>query len=58
MLLKVPYETYELDNLWVNYMLQPAVVALAYPLYEQLPQIRANWKIIMLARDHCRVNEC
>ncbi|MDW6016738.1 LrgB family protein [Vibrio plantisponsor] len=49
MLLKVPYETYELDNLWVNYMLQPAVVALAYPLYEQLPQIRANWKIIMLA---------
>lgn len=49
MLLKVPYETYEIDNLWVNYMLQPAVVALAYPLYEQLPQIRANWKIIMLA---------
>jgi len=49
MLLKVPYETYELDNLWVNYMLQPAVVALAYPLYEQLPQIRANWKIILLA---------
>lgn len=49
MLLKVPYETYELDNQWVNYMLQPAVVALAYPLYEQLPQIRANWKIIMLA---------
>jgi predicted murein hydrolase (TIGR00659 family) len=25
------------------------VVALAYPLYEQLPQIRANWRIIMLA---------
>jgi predicted murein hydrolase (TIGR00659 family) len=49
MLLKVPYETYEIDNLWVNYMLQPAVVALAYPLYEQLTQIRANWKIIMLA---------
>ncbi|WP_165312726.1 LrgB family protein [Vibrio ziniensis] len=48
-LLKVPYETYALDNQWVNYLLQPAVVALAYPLYEQLPQIRANWKIIMLA---------
>ncbi len=49
MILKVPYETYAYDNRWVNYLLQPAVVALAYPLYEQLPQIRANWRIIMLA---------
>ncbi len=49
MLLKVPYQTYMADNKWINYLLQPAVVALAYPLYEQLPQIRANWKIIMLA---------
>ncbi len=49
MLLKVPYSTYAEDNEWINYLLQPAVVALAYPLYEQLPQIRANWKVIMLA---------
>ncbi|PMK03347.1 CidB/LrgB family autolysis modulator [Vibrio sp. 10N.261.55.A7] len=47
--LKVPYEQYYQDNAWINYFLQPAVVALAYPLYEQLPQIRANWRIIMLA---------
>ncbi|EGA67537.1 CidB/LrgB family autolysis modulator [Vibrio brasiliensis] len=47
--LKVPFETYYADNQWINYLLQPAVVALAYPLYEQLPQIRANWRIIMLA---------
>lgn len=47
--LKVPFETYYADNKWVSYLLQPAVVALAYPLYEQLPQIRANWRIIMLA---------
>ncbi|MCK6265832.1 CidB/LrgB family autolysis modulator [Vibrio sp. ZSDE26] len=47
--LKVPYEQYYHDNRWINYLLQPAVVALAYPLYEQLPQIRANWRIIMLA---------
>ncbi|MGF1721051.1 CidB/LrgB family autolysis modulator [Vibrio kyushuensis] len=47
--LKVPYEQYYADNRWINYLLQPAVVALAYPLYEQLPQIRANWRIIMLA---------
>ncbi len=48
-MLNVPYETYAADNEWINYLLQPAVVALAYPLYEQLPQIRANWRIIMLA---------
>ena len=47
--LKVPFETYYNDNEWINFLLQPAVVALAYPLYEQLPQVRANWRIIMLA---------
>lgn len=47
--LKVPYEHYYENNKWINYLLQPAVVALAYPLYEQLPQIRANWRIIALA---------
>ncbi|WP_299692382.1 LrgB family protein [uncultured Vibrio sp.] len=49
MFFKVPFETYYDDNTWITYMLQPAVVALAYPLYEQLPQIRANWRIIILA---------
>ena len=47
--LKVPFDTYYQDNQWINYLLQPAVVALAYPLYEQLPQIRSNWRIIMLS---------
>lgn len=47
--LKIPFETYYADNRWISYLLQPAVVALAFPLYEQLPQIRANWRIIMLA---------
>ncbi|MEZ9476805.1 LrgB family protein [Vibrio splendidus] len=46
---RVPFETYYADNTWITYMLQPAVVALAYPLYEQLPQIRANWRIITFA---------
>jgi predicted murein hydrolase (TIGR00659 family) len=46
---RVPFEEYYADNTWITYMLQPAVVALAYPLYEQLPQIRANWRIITLA---------
>ncbi|MBD1566372.1 CidB/LrgB family autolysis modulator [Vibrio sp. S12_S33] len=46
---KVPFETYYADNQWLSLLLQPAVVALAYPLYEQLPQIRSNWRIITLA---------
>ncbi|MDA0147676.1 LrgB family protein [Vibrio sp. LaRot3] len=47
--MKVPFEAYYAENQWLSYLLQPAVVALAYPLYEQLPQIRSNWRIIMLA---------
>lgn len=46
---KIPFETYYADNQWLSLLLQPAVVALAYPLYEQLPQIRLNWRIITLA---------
>jgi predicted murein hydrolase (TIGR00659 family) len=49
MSLNVSFETYYADNEWVSFLLQPAVVALAYPLFEQLPQIRANWRIILFA---------
>lgn len=45
----IPYARYYADNQWLSFLLQPAVVALAYPLYEQLPQIRSNWRIIALA---------
>ncbi|WP_194089189.1 LrgB family protein [Vibrio hibernica] len=55
MALDVPYKIYYAQNDWMTYLLQPAVVALAYPLYEQLPQIRQNWKIILLA---CGVGSC
>lgn len=47
--LNVPFDTYYADNEVFSFLLQPAVVALAYPLYEQLPQIRANWCIITFA---------
>ncbi len=49
MYLKVPYDAYYADNEVFSLLLQPAVVALAYPLYEQLPQIKKNWRIIILA---------
>jgi len=43
----VPFDTYYAQNSWISFLLQPAVVALAFPLYEQLPQIRTNWKLIL-----------
>ncbi|MGF1686873.1 CidB/LrgB family autolysis modulator [Photobacterium japonica] len=47
MWLNVPYETYFEQNKWINALLEPAVVALAFPLYEQLGQIRQKWKVIL-----------
>ncbi len=47
--LNVPFDTYYADNEVFSLLLQPAVVALAFPLYEQLPQIKANWRIIIFA---------
>ncbi|GAB3049143.1 LrgB family protein [Virgibacillus ainsalahensis] len=31
----IPYETYMIGGEWINHLLGPAVVALAYPLYQQ-----------------------
>ncbi|CAH0533163.1 Inner membrane protein YohK [Vibrio stylophorae] len=45
--LGVPYSEYYRYNTYVNALLQPAVVAFAYPLYEQMHQIRARWKLIL-----------
>ncbi|MFA3789894.1 LrgB family protein [Aliiglaciecola sp. SL4] len=49
LLLDVPFETYYAQTKWINYFMQAAVVAFAYPLYEQLPQIRSNMKLILLS---------
>jgi len=43
----IPYDHYFQGSKILNDLLQPAVVALAYPLYEQLHQIRARWKSII-----------
>ncbi|BDH45186.1 CidB/LrgB family autolysis modulator [Salmonella enterica subsp. enterica serovar Choleraesuis] len=47
MSLHVPYAHYFKGSEILNNLLQPAVVALAFPLYEQLHQIRARWKSIL-----------
>ncbi|QTF10234.1 CidB/LrgB family autolysis modulator [Brenneria izadpanahii] len=46
-LTKMPYPRYFQGSEVLNSLLQPAVVALAYPLYEQLHQIRMRWKSII-----------
>lgn len=43
----IPYEHYFQGSKILNDLLQPAVVALAFPLYEQVHQIRARWKSII-----------
>lgn len=47
--LHIPYRQYFSGSQWIHQMLQPAVVALAFPLYKQLPQIIRHWRIILLA---------
>lgn len=44
----IPYERYFQGSQILNDLLQPGVVALAFPLYEQLKQIRSRWKSIIL----------
>lgn len=47
LLTHTPYARYFAGSKLLNDLLQPAVVALAFPLYEQLHQIRARWKSII-----------
>jgi len=39
---RIPYETYAFGAGWINHLLGPAVVALAYPLYKQWDMLRRN----------------
>ncbi|SFN32178.1 TIGR00659 family protein [Izhakiella capsodis] len=43
----IPYTRYFQGSAILNHLLQPSVVALALPLYEQIHEIRARWKSII-----------
>ncbi|MDU8924384.1 CidB/LrgB family autolysis modulator [Pasteurellaceae bacterium LIM206] len=45
---EIPYDTYMEGNAPLNNLLGVSVVALALPLYEQIHQIAARWKAILL----------
>ena len=40
LLFKIPYETYNIGGQWIERFLGPAVVALAYPLYQHRKILR------------------
>lgn len=44
---RVPYSRYFSGSRLLHYLLQPAIVAFALPLYEQFKQIRRYWKAIL-----------
>jgi predicted murein hydrolase (TIGR00659 family) len=48
LLTHTPYLHYFQGSKILNDLVQPAVVALALPLYEQIHQIRARWKSIII----------
>ncbi|WP_088009619.1 LrgB family protein [Indiicoccus explosivorum] len=46
-MLNVPYAVYMLGGKWIDELLGPAVVALAYPLYTQRMLLLRHWKAVL-----------
>ncbi|WP_410511737.1 LrgB family protein [Paenibacillus sp. BR2-3] len=44
---QIPYDTYMIGGQWINQLLGPAVVSLAYPLYRQRHVLRRNLPAIL-----------
>lgn len=45
---KVDYETYNEGGKYLTYLLTPATVCLAIPLYEQFQLLKSNWKAVFI----------
>ena len=45
--LSVDYEQYNRGGQYLSYLMTPATVALAVPLYEQLHLLKKNWKAVL-----------
>ena len=46
-ILGIPYEDYNRGGQYLSYLLTPATVCLAVPLYEQLSLLKSSWKAIL-----------
>lgn len=47
-LCNISYDTYYLSAKYLSYLLTPATVCLAIPLYEQFELLKNNWKAVMI----------
>lgn len=47
LLTRIPYETYKQGTKFITFLIGPATVSLAIPLYEQLPVLKKHWKVIL-----------
>lgn len=47
LIFKIDYEVYNASAKYISYLLTPATVALAIPLYERLDALKNNWKAII-----------
>lgn len=47
LILHIDYDTYNLSGQYLSYLLTPATVCLAVPLYEQLTLLKENWKAVV-----------
>lgn len=46
-LLGIDYKSYHISAKYLSYLLTPATICLAIPLYEQLEHLKSNWKAIL-----------
>ena len=46
--LDIEYETYNASARYISFLLTPATICLAIPLYEQIHLLKDNWKAIIL----------
>lgn len=47
-ILDIDYDTYHASAKYISYLLTPATICLAIPLYEQIHLLKSNWKAIIL----------
>ena len=48
-MLKIDYASYQAGGKYLSYLLTPATVCLAVPLYQQLELLKKNWRAVFLS---------
>ena len=48
---RIDYDSYFFSAKYLSWLLTPATVALAVPLYKEIDKLKANWKMILISID-------